>query len=210
MNSLFDSGVFLKVRPGKLIYKKMPILKVLVLLSIFLFAGPLQQLSVAQEVGIKDIVVTNSSTDLLLYLKVEDAFSKDIIEGVQNGLPAVFSFEVQLTMIRSGWPDKEIYSDSIEHTMAYDNLKKNYTVTLEERDGRQTVTNNLENAMFLMEELNGLTVVKLDRLVPDREYVLEVRAVLAKNTLPFNIHYLIPFGDFWDFSTEWYKIRFKY
>lgn len=188
----------------------MSLLKIIVLTGIVFFAGPLQQLCWAQDVAIKNIVVTNSSTDLLLYLKVEDAFTKDIIEGVQNGLPAVFSFEVQLTMIRSGWPDKKIYSDSIEHTLAYDNLKKDYTVTLEERNGKQTVTDSLETAMFLMEELNGLSVVKLDGLIPDREYVLEVRAVLAKNTLPFNVHYLIPFGDFWDFSTEWYTVRFKY
>lgn len=175
-----------------------------------MLAGPLVQGANAQDVSIKNIVVTNSSTDLLLFLEVEDAFTKEIVEGVQNGLPAVFSFEIQLTMVRSGWPDKEIYSGTSEHTLVYDNLKKNYTVTIEERNGRQNVTDSLDNAMHLMEEVNGLKVIALDALVPDRQYILEVRAVLAKKELPFYVHYLIPFGDFWDFTTDWCEVRFKY
>ena len=181
-----------------------------VIISIFLVTGSFVGVSSAQDVDIKNIVLTNSSTDLLLYLKVEHAFTDEIIAGVQNGLPATFSFEVRLTMIRSGWPDKEIYSGSTDHTLVYDNLKKDYTVALEERNGKQIVTQSLENAIFLMEELNGLKVIGLDSLIPDREYLLEIRAVLAKKTLPFYVHYLIPFGDFWDFSTEWHEVRFKY
>ena len=92
----------------------------------------------------------------------------------------------------------------------YDNLKKNYTVTLAERSNKQIVTDSLENAKYLMEELNGFSVIPLNLLKPDREYVLEVRAVLAKKTLPFYVHYLIPFGDFWDFSTEWHEVKFKF
>jgi hypothetical protein len=182
----------------------------LTLIGTFLFAGTLVQVASAQEVSIKNIVVTNSSTDLLLFLKVEDAFTREIIEGVQNGLPAVFSFEVQLTMVRSGWPDKELYSGTSEHTIVYDNLKKNYTVTVEERSDKRIITDNLEKAMLLMEEVNGLKVIALDALKPDREYILEVRAVLAKKALPFYVNYLIPFGDFWDFTTDWYEVRFKY
>jgi len=180
------------------------------LIGFVLFASPLVRRANAQEVSIKNIVVTNSSTDLILFLDVENAFTKEIIDGVQNGLPAVFSFEVQLDMVRSGWLDKELYSGTSEHTLVYNNLKKNYSITIEERNGSQIVTDNLENAKSLMKEVNGLKVIGLDALVPDRQYILKVRAVLAKKALPFNVHYLIPFGDFWDFTTEWYEVRFKY
>lgn len=172
--------------------------------------GPCPDLSFAQEVMIKDVVVTNSDTDLLLYLNVVGGFTPEIVEGVQNGLPAVFTFEIRLTMVRSGWPDKEIYSGSVDHRMTYDNLKKSYAVVIGERNDKQLFTDSLATAESLMEELNGFPLISLDTLVPDREYVLEVRAVLAKKTLPFYVHYLIPFGDFWDFTTDWYTVRFKY
>lgn len=164
----------------------------------------------AQEVAIKDIVVTNSSTDLLLYLKVMDAFTPEMVKGVENGLPATFTFQVELTMVRSGWTDKEIFAGATDHTLTYDNLKKEYTVVFEEHRGRTLTTPELAVAQAAMAELDGFTLLSLANLEPDRQYVLKTRVILAKKTLPFYFHYLIPFGDFGDFDTDWHAIEFRY
>ena len=175
----------------------------------FLLPCPVEP-AAAQEVGIKDIVVTNSDTDLLLYLKVVDAFTPEIVKGAQSGLPVTFTYQVRLVMERSAWTDKEIYSGTVDHTMLYDSLKKDYTLTFSERPGKRITTHSLDEAQAMMTELAGFKVVPLDRLVPDRRYVLEVRVTLAKKSLPFNFDYLIPFGNFWDFSTDWYSVSFRY
>lgn len=171
-----------------------------------LWVGP----AYAREVMIRDIVVTNSSSDLLLFLKVLDAFSPEIMDGVQNGLAATFNYEIQLRLVRDGWSDKEIYNGRLDHTMSYDPLKKEYRLKLTENGEEEVVLANVEKAKMLMTELNGVKLLPLRTLQPDRQYVLRVRAILAKKTLPFRVHYLIPFSNFWNVNTDWYTVTFRF
>ena len=164
----------------------------------------------AREVKIRDIVVTNSSSDLLLFLKMPDAFSPEIIDGVQNGLAATFNYEIKLHLVRSGWPDKEIYDGRLDHTMSYDPLKKEYRLKLTENGEEEIVTDSVEKAKMMMEELNAVKLLPLNTLQPDRQYILKVRATLARKTLPFRIHYLIPFSNFWNVNTDWYTVNFRF
>jgi hypothetical protein len=166
--------------------------------------------ALARKVMIQDIVVTNSSTDLLLFLKVVDAFSPDIIDGVQNGLTATFNFDIRVSLERHGWPDKEVISRQVKHTLSYDTLKKEYRLVLSENGTEEVGAVNLEKAEATMEELNGVKLLALNTLEPDRQYVLKVRATLAKNDLPSYVNYLIPFSNFWNVHTDWFTVRFRY
>lgn len=164
----------------------------------------------AREVVIRDIVVTNSSTDLLLFLKVIDALSPEIIDGVKNGLAATFNFEVNLHLVRTGWPDKQIYSGRVEHTLSYDSLKKKYLLTMSENGMKEFSTDNVDKATLMMTSLNGAKLLPLKTLEPDRQYVLKTRATLTKKTLPFYVRYLIPFGNFWNVNTDWHSVDFRF
>jgi hypothetical protein len=159
---------------------------------------------------IRDVVVTNSSSDLLLFLKMQEAFSPEIIDGVQNGMAATFNFEINLHLVREGWSDKEIYSGRLDHTMSYDPLKKEYSLHLSENGEEDIVTDSVDKAEMMMAELNGVKILPLGTLQPDRQYILKVRATLARKTLPFHIHYLIPFSNFWNVNTDWYTVKFRF
>lgn len=178
----------------------------LLVLLCLLFARQAQ----AREVMIRDIVVTNSSSELLLFLKVPDAFSPEIIDGVQNGLTATFNYEITLHLVRSGWPDKQIYAGQIDHTMSYDPLKKHYRLSLGEMGEEQIVSDNVDKVKVMMAELNGVKLLPLRTLEPDRQYVLKVRATLARKTLPFGVNYLIPFSNFWNVNTDWHTVPFRF
>jgi hypothetical protein len=164
----------------------------------------------AREVVIRDIVVTNSSTDLLLFLKLGNSFPPEIIDGVQNGLAATFNYEIQLLLVRTGWPDKTVYKGSLEHTMSYEPLKKEYHLQLAEQGPGEVAIASLDKAKLMMAELNGAKLLPLNTLLPDRQYILKVRAVLARKTLPLGVHYLIPFSNFWNVNTEWYTVPFRF
>lgn len=164
----------------------------------------------AKDVEIQDVVITNSSEDLLLFLNIANAFTPEIIQGVENGIPATFTFEVNLSLVRSGWPNNEIVSRNFDHTLVYDNLKKEYTVVLDEENGKSITTDKSAYAQQVMSELNGLRLTGLKNLFPDRNYIVEARVTLAKKSLPFYFQYLIPFGNFGDFSTDWYTVEFRY
>ena len=164
----------------------------------------------AREVMIRDVVVTNSSSDLLLFLKVIEPFSPEIIDGVQNGLAATFNYEIQLRLVREGWTDKEVYNGRLDHTMSYDPLKKEYRLKMTESGEEEVVLASVDKAKMMMAELNGVKLLPLSTLQPDRQYVLKVRATLARKTLPLRIHYLIPFSNFWNVNTDWYTVPFRF
>ena len=163
----------------------------------------------AQNATIEELIVTNSSTELLLFLTVNNAFTKEMEEGIKNGIPVTFTFYAELERKRM-WMNRQLVSLKVEHTMTYDTLKEEYSVVRSELPGQIFRTKSLAEAKKNMVQLNGLSVVPLKVLVPDAGYLLKVKARLAEKTLPLYFHYVIPFWSLWDFETEWYTVEFRY
>jgi len=183
-------------------------------LSLLLVAGCVALLCIpaalqAQEASVKDVVLTNSNEQLLLYFTVEKAFTPEMEDAVRNGIPATFTFFIELHRHRTAWPDQEIVSMNFDHTLSYDNLKEEYRIKLDEKK-KEIVTKELVEAKASMVEVNGLPVVALDFLKPGEEYTLSVKARLAEKTLPLFFHHLIPFWKLWHFETDWYDVKFRY
>jgi len=163
----------------------------------------------AEEAHLQDIVVTNSKTDLLVYFTVTDCFTPKMEEGVHNGIAATFTFYVNLYQIREAWPNRKIASHSFQHTLTYNNLREEYEIRFSETAGSSSVK-ELAEAKAAMSEIDGFRVAPLADLTPDVPYRLEVKAKLARKTLPFYVHHLVPFVSLWDFETDWYSIEFRY
>lgn len=178
------------------------------LICLFSFFCP--QTLKAGEAAIADLVVANSKTDLLAFFTIENAFSPELIEGVQHGIPVTFTFEIELDVNRARWFDKSLVSGSFEHTLTYDNLKKVYSVRLNEHREEVRLTDDLRRAQRWMSEANGIHVISLAEMIPDHNYTLRVKATLEKTTLPLKFHYLIPFSQFWDLQTDWTEVEFLY
>jgi len=182
-------------------------LHILTLVFILLMAASPATLS-AKGAYIGDIIVTNSTSSLLLYFNVRDCFTKEIETGIQNGIPATFTFYVELYQSRTALPDKEIASHTFYHTLEFDSLKDEYHIRLSEKNDK--ILLSLNDAKSMMAEVGGFEVASLQRLRPDHSYRLRVKAKLAKKTLPLYFHYLIPFTSLWDFETDWHTIEFRY
>jgi hypothetical protein len=155
-------------------------------------------------------VVTNSSSDVLLYGKVVNGFTSEMEAALQNGIPVTFTFMVELYTVRRTWPDWQITALTFDHTLSYDSLKEEYRVELQEKGGRTLATRSLAEAQELMTQVNGLRVIPLTQLKPDENYLLKIKAKLARKTLPLNVHALIPFWRLWDFETDWHHVIFRY
>ena len=164
----------------------------------------------AQDASIKDMIVNNSSNKLLLYLTVIEAFTEDMEKGIQNGIPATFTYYVNLYKIRKGWLDTEVDSHTFTRTLTYDNLKEEYNIIFTDKGNKEITVQNLDDAKTAMTELNGFQVTSLDNLTSGSSYTLKVKASLAKKTLPLYFHYLIPFWRLWDFETDWHYVEFRY
>ena len=165
---------------------------------------------VAQNATLKNIIVTNTRDDLLIYLTVEGAFHKDTKTAISSGVPATFSFFVNLYQTRSFWFDKKISELEILHTINYDTLKTEYIVERSSDANPQKVVKSFDEAKKLMAEIDSLKVVELNRLEKGRQYQIRTKAKLSKLTLPFYLHYVLFFVALWDFDTDWYTIDFIY
>jgi len=179
-----------------------------VLFALLIFFGNGQP-ALAQNATIEELIVTNSSTDLLLFLTVNDAFTKQMEEGIKNGIPVTFNFYVKLERKRT-WLNQELVSLQFDHTLSYDTLKEEYSIVRSELAGQTFRTKSLAEAKKAMAQLNGPPISPLKALLPEAGYLLKVKAKLAEKTLPLYFHYVIPFWSLWDFETAWYTVEFRY
>jgi len=164
----------------------------------------------AIDVQISGIRVTETTDDLLLSLKVEGAFNEKLEEAVLNGIPATFSFFINLNRVRTAWADEQIVELNVTHSLKYHNLKNHYIIKKSWQDNKPVITDSFDEAKKIMSEINDLKVISLKNLRKDNRYQISAKAELDKVKLPFILNYILFFASLWDFETEWHSYEFVY
>lgn len=160
--------------------------------------------------SIADISVTNSREDLLLYLKVKDAFSRPIREAVTSGVPTTFSFTVILEEIRPIWANRTIVETTLTHTIKYNNLKKEFIVKRSWEEEAPLPLRSIEEAQARMTRIDGFKVIRLDRIRKSKNYRIRAKAMLSEMKLPFYLRYIRAMASMWEFETDWQTVDFSY
>lgn len=186
-------------------------IKLILLCSFLLLPCPWQSFAGSeQNPEIKDIIVTTSEPDLLLFATVKNGFTQGMLDDLKNGVPIIFTFHLELVKTSSNWIDTPLVQSSVTHTMTFDSTTKEYWITFSDPNGRVATTEDLEQAKQLMAELNGIKVIALSQLVPGAPYAIHFKITLKKGSLPLGIHRLLPFSALWDFETAWRTIEFRF
>jgi hypothetical protein len=92
-----------------------------VLCSIILFFNAP---AVAQEAKLTNKLVSNTRDNLIIYCKIEGAFTEKMEKAIISGVPVSFSFFIRLYEVRGFWPDKKVTEKKIIHSIKYDVLVK--------------------------------------------------------------------------------------
>ena len=163
----------------------------------------------AETAGIKDILVTNNATHLLVYARVTNCFTKDMDAAILAGIPTTFTFLVELYQVRSRWLDKNLIRLTVRHTIKYDNVKRLFYVTYDE-DKEPASFQDYESAKQAMADLNGVPVALLKALKRGEYYYVQIKAKLDKVRLPLHMEYIFFFVSLWDFETDWHQEGFYY
>ena len=185
----------------------------LLLLSFVGLAGVKSGFTAVGEIStphFTDIIVTTSDTHLLLFGELRNSVTEDMLDGLHSGIPIHFSFFIELKKNVPNWIDEELISTQFSHTMSYDTLKEVYVVDTEESSKKKHTTPSLEEAANLLNEVNGLRIIALSSLEPDKNYRLRIKADLNRKSLPLNLHNIIPFVSWWDLKTDWHTVEFIY
>jgi len=177
------------------------------LLAIMLVSCPA---TAGRGASLKNIIITNTRDDLIVYLKVQGAFTEKIKKVILSGVPTTFSFFITLYRVRDLWFDKKIADLKLTHTIKYDNLKKEFTVIRPWMHETPQVVKSFRKAQKLMTDVDSLKVASLNILKRGTHYQLRAKAELRRRKLPFYLHYVLFFVSLWDFETDWYTIDFIY
>jgi hypothetical protein len=144
-------------------------------------------------------------------MTIEGIFREKINQAIFSGIPVSFSFHVNLYRIRSLWRDKKIIDRQAIHTIKYNALKNNFTVTRSwDNDTIYKTVQSFEEARRLMQQTRELKIIELEKLSGGTAYKINVMAKMNKNKRPFYLKYLLFFINFNDFKTRWRTIQFTH
>ncbi|GAB6269218.1 MAG: hypothetical protein STSR0002_19600 [Smithella sp.] len=158
---------------------------------------------------ITDILITNNRESVLLYARLVNGFKPEMEMAVLAGIPAVFTFQLEVYQERSLVWDKKITGHEIKRTMKYDNLKKTFSIYT---NGNQqpVIFSDFESAQKAMTDFNGIIAVPLSSLTKGENYYMLIKVKMDKVRLPLRMEYVFFFVSFWDFETAWNRQNFSY
>jgi len=158
----------------------------------------------------RELTLSNSQKELLLFGTIENSFRSEMAESLQNGISLDFIFFVELHKTTPNWPKELIKSTSFKHTISYDTLRDTYQVILEENNNRAKRFPSLREAQQATERINGAKIVAISQLIPGQNYQLRIRAELTQNTIELGANRILPLIKKKDIKTKWQIIEFTY
>ncbi len=156
------------------------------------------------------MVVSNTRDHLLLFVKVDGAFTEKMKQAVLNGISTSFSYRIAVFRVRPLFPDKPVTENKITHTIKYDTLRKVFVVNRSWESNRRMTTDSFTEAQRWMSEVKSLPIASLDELEKGVRYQVSAKAELDKVTLPFYLNYVFFFLSLWNFETDWHTVDFVY
>ncbi|MFW6080319.1 MAG: DUF4390 domain-containing protein, partial [Desulfosalsimonas sp.] len=115
---------------------------VIKLLSVFFLLAAIYPAELgAREARLADMAASNTGDNLLLFVRVEGAFTEKMEQAVLNGISTSFSFIIVLEQITPLFlPNKTIAEKRFSHNIKYENLKNRFTVRRSWEDDRTLTT----------------------------------------------------------------------
>jgi hypothetical protein len=149
---------------------------------------------------IGDVILTRTDSDLLVSFDVRNALMDRVVETLDSGLPIRFRFEVKLVRSAAMLMGGVIADKTFERVLKKDNLKNTYYLT---QDDRSLEILELDEAMHIMSMVSDMKLAPLTVIKKGESYRAEVRLKLEEFRLPFHLHRVLPFMNFWDITTPW-------
>ena len=141
---------------------------------------------------------------VVINARLLEGFTPSIEEAIESGVPITFTFETELRQVNSFWNDSLISSNTINHTIEYDSLKKVYRFTALGKGIKQKIaTRNKQRYQQMMLTLENIPISSVRRLNFKEKYYVRIKASLETNEFWFPFNHLLFFLPFDNFDGEW-------
>jgi len=157
----------------------------------------------SQKASIREVQVKGSNGNWRVSFSVENCFTEKMEEAIQTGIPTTLTFYLQLCQVRSWWRDRKVASLQFQHTVQYSPIRREYQVTLGEKETSR-VTQNFEEAKRWMAKVQEAEIKPSSEIKLDVLTYLRIKTELDPVKLPLHLEYLFFFVSLWDFETDWH------
>ena len=173
----------------------------LIVMIVFLL---MNKLTVEAAPSLVNIGVGTNRQTVVINARLVEGFTADIEEAVENGIPLIFTFEVELRQANSLWNDTLISSNTIKHVIKYDSLKQVYRFT-ETGKGvkRKIATRNKQKSQKMMLTLSNIPIASARRIASNEKYYIRIKANLETDSFWFPFSELFFFLPFNNFNSAW-------
>lgn len=136
--------------------------------------------------------------------RLQLVLSSEALHALNSGVP--LTIELQLQMIRS----RRFYLDAVDAELAvrfeleYRPLSQRYIVR-NLNSGDQDSFATLYSALNNLGRIQGLPVIDESLLIPNRDYRVRLRALLATEQYSAPLRLLFFWRDEWQLKSEWYE-----
>ena len=161
-------------------------------------------ISLEASPSLVNIGVGTRGNIVVINARLLDGFTTSIEEAIESGVPITFTFETELRQVNNFWNDNLISSNTINHTIEYDSLKKVYRFTaIGKGIKRKIATRNKQKYQQMMLTLKNIPISSIRRLGFKEKYYVRIKASLDTNEFWFPFNHLFFFLPFDNFDGEW-------
>ena len=173
-------------------------------LTVILLAGSGSRAIAGDEriAGLTATVIDNGtlsvSADLIRW------YNRNLQEDLNNGIPKDLYYYILLKKRQPGWFDEEVFSKTIKHTIKYDVLKKQYSITTR-TDGQitQKTVQSFEEMAPLISRIDHVKIETSVQLKTRHTYYVSVKAEMRATNVPFYLEYILFFIPALELDTPW-------
>jgi hypothetical protein len=131
-------------------------------------------------------------------------YNRNLQEDLNNGIPKDLYYYILLKKRQPGWFDEEVFSKTIKHTIKYDVLKKQYSITT--RSDGETTQKTVESFDEMSQLISRIDHVKIKTPVGLKlrhTYYVSVKAEMRATNVPFYLEYILFFIPALELDTPW-------
>jgi hypothetical protein len=137
--------------------------------------GAVMSSQAAPLLSVLNIYSENDNLCIDFYFK--DAIDRDLIQTMQNGIPTLLSYQIDVWLDRANWYDKLVRTVRYSYRMHYDNWDTLYCVSSISGGRKEEISaGDVAELVHLVCNQQRLKACRLNELAPDRSYYMTISA----------------------------------
>ena len=134
------------------------------------------------DLRISELEVFLNDHEVTVHVVLLGALPDAVREGIQSGIPAHVRLTVELWQYNRYWRDQRLTTKTVERTLAYNVVTKEFKVTALQGETRPAhATRDLRDAQRVLSEVRGLKMTPATALDPADVIYIRVNAEAALN-----------------------------